>query len=267
MKGNFFLADLHRWHLFEINELATCPRVVRELVTGIIEATTAIFRPYSPKVRLLVRAMQSTKTQQIIDLCSGNGGPWFHLAGEIGQEMELPVSVVLTDKFPSREARQRTELMDGFMYVSDSVDARHVPKQFQGIRTLINGLHHFQPEDVKAVLKDAVTNGQPIAVFEILQRNILALIHAFLLPISVFFLTPFVRPFSWWRMVLTYVIPLASLVLLWDGVVSVLRCYLPSELREMADEIDGVSYQWEAGSYWHLMAPVTYMIGYPKKDK
>lgn len=87
------------------------------------------------------------------------------------------------------------------------------------------------------------------------------------LMLSVLFLTPFVRPFRWWRMVLTYIIPLASLVLLWDGVVSALRCYQPSELREMKDEIDGIPYQWEVGSYWHQTAPVTYMIGYPMEEK
>jgi len=128
---------------------------------------------------------------------------------------------------------------------------------------LFNGLHHFQPKDAKAVLQDAVANGQPIAVFEVLQRNGLTLVHAFLLPISVLLLTPLVRPLTWWRLLLTYVIPLAPLILLWDGVVSVLRCYRPEELRAMADELVGVPYHWEAGSYWRRSAPVTYMIGYP----
>jgi hypothetical protein len=263
--GICYYAAKKRSHLFEIHELAACPRVVRELVTGFIEATTAIFRPYSPKAPLLVNAMRSVNTQQIIDLCSGNGGPWFHLASEIEREIELPVSVVLTDKFPSSEAQQRIELMNGITYIGDSIDARHVPEALQGVRTLFNGFHHFQREDAKAVLQGAVANGHPIAVFEIAQRNILTLIQAFLLPLSVLLLTPFVRPFEWWRMVLTYVIPIASLVLLWDGVVSVLRCYRPSELEEMVEELDGMPYRWEIGSYLHLTVPVTYMIGYPSK--
>jgi len=86
------------------------------------------------------------------------------------------------------------------------------------------------------------------------------------LPISVLLLTPLVRPVTWRRLLLTYVIPLAPLVLLWDGVVSVLRCYRPEELRAMADELVGVPYHWETGSYWHRTAPVTYMIGYPIEE-
>lgn len=256
---------MKRLHLFEIHELAACPQVARELVTGFIELIVTIFRPYSPKAPLLLRAMRSVNTQKIIDLCSGNGGPWFHLSSEIEREIESPLSVVFTDKFPSREAQQRIELIDGITYIGDSIDARHVPKALQGVRTLFNGLHHFQREDAKAVLQGAVANGQPIVVFEMAQRNILSLIQAFTLPVSVLLFTPFVRPFKWWRMILTYVIPLASLVLLWDGVVSVLRCYQPSELQEMAEELDGMPYHWEIGSYLHLTVPVTYMVGYPRK--
>ncbi|MBN2563470.1 MAG: hypothetical protein JXQ75_21330 [Phycisphaerae bacterium] len=257
---------MKRRQLFEIHELPACPQVVRELVTGFLEAMTALFRPYSPRMRLLVRAMRSTNTRQFVDLCSGNGGPWLHLARQIEQETGQAVSVVLTDKYPSREARRRTELTGGLSYLGDSVDARRVPEHLRGVRTLFNGLHHFRPADAKAVLQDAVAGGQPIAVFDVLQRNGLTLVQALLLPISVLLFTPVVRPVKWWRWVLTYVIPLAPLVALWDGVVSVLRCYRPEELRAMADELVGAPYHWEAGSYRHRSAPVTYMIGYPVEE-
>jgi len=93
---------MKRRHLFEFHELPACPQVLRELVTGFLEAITALFRPYSPKKDFLLRAMRSTNTEQFVDLCSGNGGPWFHLAQQIEQETGRRVSVVLTDKFPSR---------------------------------------------------------------------------------------------------------------------------------------------------------------------
>ena len=257
---------MKRHQLFEFHELAACPAVVRQLVTGFLEAVSALFRPYATKTDLLIRAMRSANTKQFVDLCSGNGGPWFHLARQIGRETGQAVSVVLTDKFPSREAGFRARSANGITYSDEPVDARCVPARLQGVRTLFNGLHHFPPEDAKAVLQDAVAKGQPIAVFEILQRNWLTLIHAFSLPISVLLFTPLVRPLRWWRLLLTYVIPVASLILLWDGVVSVLRCYRPEELRAMADELGGMRYHWEAGSYWHRSAPVTYLVGYPVQE-
>ena len=101
-----------------------------------------------------------------------------------------------------------------------------------------------------------------IRLGDVLQRNWLTLLHALLLPISVLVFTPLARPVSWSRLLLTYLIPIASLLVLWDGVVSVLRCYRPDKLRAMAARLGDVSYRWEAGSYWHLGAPVTYLVGY-----
>ena len=147
---------------------------------------------------------------------------------------------------------------------SPRLDARHVPRRLRGVRTLFNGLHHFRPNDAQAILQDAVAQGQPIAVFELLQRNWPTLLQALFLPISILIITPLVRPMTWSRLLLTYVIPVASLLMLWDGVVSVLRCYRPEELRAMAAELDGPTYRWEAGSYWRRGAPVTYIVGYPR---
>jgi len=253
---------MKRRHLFEFHELPACPAMLRQLVTGFLEAIVRLFRPYSPKMDLLICAMRSSGAAHFVDLCSGNGGPWFQLARQVEQEAGYPVSVVLTDKFPSGEAKARAESVAGLTYLDDSVDARRVPEPLLGVRTLFNGLHHFRPEEVRAVLQDAVAKGQPIAVFETLQRNWLTMIHPLLLPISVLLFTPLVRPLTWWRLLLTYVIPLASLLLLWDGAISVLRCYRPEELQKMAEEFTGNRYRWEAGSYWHRSLPVTYLVGY-----
>src|SRR5690554_5174493 len=162
---------MKRCHLFEFHELSACPAVLRQLVTGFLEAIVRLFRPYSPKIDLLVCAMRSSGTTKFVDLCSGNGGPWFQLARQVEEETGQSVSVTLTDVFPSSEARVRAESVAGLTYLRDSVDARRVPEQLQGVRTLFNGLHHFRPEEVRAVLQDAVAKGQPIAIFETLQRN------------------------------------------------------------------------------------------------
>jgi hypothetical protein len=254
---------MKRRHLFEAHELSVCPQAVRELVTGFLEMVAALFQPYSPKSGLFVRAMRSTNASQFVDLCSGNGGPWLVLAQEIERQTGQSVSVVLTDKFPSQETRRRNDALEWLTYIEYPVDARCVPGHLRGVRTLFNGLHHFQRDDAKAVLQDAVANRQPIVVFESLQRDWFALAQALMLPVCVLFLTPFVRPLRWSRLVLTYIIPLAPLILLWDGVVSVLRCYRPDELRAMTDELSGDSYHWEFGAYRHLSVPVTFMVGYP----
>ena len=257
---------MERHHLFEFHELPGCPQVLRCLVTAYLEMVTALFRPFSRErdLDLLVRAMRSTGAARFVDLCSGNGGPWFYLLQQIERTAGEEVSVVLTDRFPSSEAARRAELTRGLHYVYESVDARCVPERLRGVRTLFNGLHHFNPEDARAILRDAVDQGQPIAVFEMLQRNWLTMFRALLLALSVPLLTPLVRPLSWWRLLLTYLIPVAPLLLLWDGAVSALRCYRPEELRTMVDGLGGLRYTWETGTYWCHTVAVTYIVGYPE---
>ncbi|MBN2580569.1 MAG: hypothetical protein JXB10_16410 [Pirellulales bacterium] len=156
---------MKRHHLFEFHELPACPGALRQLVTGFLEAVTSLFRPYSPGIDLLVRAMQSTGAEQFVDLCSGNGGPWFHLADQIEQKTGRAPAIVLTDKFPNREAALRAELVPGLTYDGESMDARNVPERLRGVRTLFNGFHHFRPADAQAILQDAGAKGQPIVIF------------------------------------------------------------------------------------------------------
>ncbi|NOT61867.1 MAG: class I SAM-dependent methyltransferase, partial [Acidobacteria bacterium] len=78
-------------------------------------------------------------------------------------------------------------------------------------------------------------------------------------------LTPFIRPFRWTRLLWTYLLPVVPLVVVFDGVVSVLRSYTVAELQAFAAELSGSGYEWDVGETaaqgWR--APVTYLIGYP----
>jgi hypothetical protein len=61
----------------------------------------------------------------------------------------------------------------------------------------------------------------------------------------------------------TYAIPIAPVVVFWDATVSLLRCYSVDEMRELVATLEGPPYRWEAGTYRHRGAPVTYLVGYP----
>ena len=54
-----------------------------------------------------------------------------------------------------------------------------------------------------------------------------------LTPFAVWLMTPFMRPFRWSRLLLTYPLPLVPLTCLWDGIVSQLRAYTADELVEL----------------------------------
>ena len=49
-------------------------------------------------------------------------------------------------------------------------------------------------------------------------------------PLVTLLVVPFLRPFRWAWIPLTYLIPIIPLFIVWDGLVSCLRCYNQDEL-------------------------------------
>ena len=77
--------------------------------------------------------------------------------------------------------------------------------------------------------------------------------------------TPFVRPFRWSRLILTYLLPILPLLCLWDGIVSCLRTYSPRELRQLVRDLESDDYRWEVGEFRFAGTPlsVPYLLGWP----
>ena len=181
------------------------------------------------------------------------------------REVGVEVEVLLTDKYPNLEAFRRAHhLSNGSIgFITHSVDARHVPPHLLGIRTLFNSFHHFTPNDARAVIRSAVLVKQPIAVFELPERKLSVILPTILTPLLVLLATPFIRPFRWGRIVYTYLLPLIPLTCLWDGFISQLRAYTPSELRQLGADVSA-QYVWVSGKV-ALTGParLTYLVGYP----
>jgi hypothetical protein len=108
-----------------------------------------------------------------------------------------------------------------------------------------------------------VARGQPVAVYEIVAREPLALAGMGLVPWHVALSMPFVRPFRPEWLALTWLFPVVPLLALWDGVVSCMRVYSVDELRDLTKDLDG--FVWEAGRLDMGLVPVqgTYLLGRP----
>ena len=179
----------------------------------------------------------------------------------------LDVDALLTDRYPNMEAFARiAESSDGVIsYHAAPIDARDVPPDLRGVRTIFNAFHHFRPADARKVIRSAVDSGQALAVFEVPERRIPVVVMTLLAPLMVLLTTPFIRPFRWRRLVFTYLAPLVPLTCLWDGVVSQLRAYTPRELRQLARDAGGTEYAWTAGKVdvGSIPARLTYLLGRP----
>ena len=235
-----------RLQLFEIHDQAWCPRSLRDALTDFLEFTINLGRSYDAVTPLLRDAIARAGATRVVDLCSGAGGPWRTLRHAIS------VPVVLTDKFPNRPT-------------TEPVDATAVPTHLLGFRTLFTSFHHFRPALARAILADAVRQGQGIGVFEISRRAPREIAVIALTWLAVIAFVPFIRPFRWSRLLWTYLPPVLPLVGLFDGVVSCLRTYSPTDLRELLRGLD--TYDWQVGETRSPWSPlrVTYLVGVPKR--
>src|SRR5215468_1874364 len=88
-----------RLHLFELEDQPWLPGIVRDLATDYLCFIQATFRLYRPILPLLAEALRVTNQRQIVDLCSGGGGPVLEIQ-EALSAAGLSISVTLTDRFP-----------------------------------------------------------------------------------------------------------------------------------------------------------------------
>jgi hypothetical protein len=256
---------LPRLQLFELEDLPWFPRTIRDCATDYLRFVEARFALHQPLVPLLRQALDASSVRQVVDLCSGAGGPVAALSAALAMDGR-GVHFTLTDKYPNIAAFQTLALLHegSVSFVAESIEATHVPASLHGFRTMFNAFHHFAPRDAVAVLRSAVDAGEPIGVFEIPDRTIATLAPLLLTPLFVFAATPFIRPFLWRRMLWTYILPLVPATCWWDGLVSQMRAYTVSELEALARTAGG-GYEWRAGRVPLGVTPgcVTYLIGIP----
>ena len=84
-------------------------------------------------------------------------------------------------------------------------------------------------------------------------------------PVAVLALMPFARPFRIPYLVFTYLIPLLPFIILWDGMVSILRIYSPGEMKKLTEDLQAPDYAWEIGriQLFSILDGLPYLIGRP----
>ena len=252
--------------LFEFEDLAWFPRSWRRYIADLLQFYGVKFNPYGPVVPRLKQVLEQLNCRHIVDLCSGSSGPLLLIRRQL-EEQDYPVTITLTDFFPDREAFQQAAAAAGgaIAFVETPVDARAVPPELTGFRTLFASFHHFDPAGAKQILADAARRGEGIGVFEFTGRSPLQFLPMLISPLTFWLFTPWLRPLSWARLFWTYLVPIVPLVGVWEGVASNLRTYSPAELRELVAGIEG-DYTWEIGQVRSRGGYlITYLFGYPRQ--
>lgn len=254
-----------RLQLFEFTDLAGLPAPIRrwlgDYLRGIV-TLTRIFEPAAPRIASLLRG---AGTDQVIDLCSGAGGPWPALGPCVEAALGRPIHVHLTDLHPDLdawawlEARAEGEVTGH----SGPVRADQVPDALPGVRTIFDGFHHLPPAAARAVLADASRRRVPLLAGEAVERSLPGLVGVLFSPLLVWLVTPFL-PVSIPRLLLTYVVPVVPLLVLWDGVISVFRSYRPEELLALAAGLPG-DMVWTVERARRRGPSATFLTGTPRQ--
>ena len=256
---------MRRREWFELHDHRLFPGFLRDLVTDALEAIWNYTNSYRVIVPRLRAAMEDAGTHRVVDLCSGGGGPWIRLRKQFATTEGFPISVSLTDKYPNERTWTRSRFATGVEFYSAPVDARQIPADLEGFRTIFSTFHHFNPEAARAMLTDAVNRHQGIAVFEAAKRSFRRMFATAAVPFLCWRVTPQIRPLRWSRILWTYLLPIVPITLFVDGILSCVRAYSLEDLRELTEGLGGDDYRWEIGEQSGGRIGITYLIGRPLK--
>lgn len=260
---------MERKELFEFIDLKWWPKLFRSMTTDFLHSVIEKYQPYSPKVDLISKAILSTNSNTIMDMCSGSLGPWLHLKKQVEQKTDKCLDLILTDKYPNNTMLNKVKKLGFLTYYPHPVDTRDIPCSLKTTtRTIFNGFHHFSPYDAQKIISNSIKDKQPIIIFELLRRSWAdVLIVTFFTPFFVWFFMLYLMKPTFTNIFFTYIIPIFPFVFTWDTIVSNLRSYTEKELKAMVKKVDtSHSYICHVGRYRYKRLPVLYLIAYPKKQ-
>jgi hypothetical protein len=200
--------------LKELEDHSFFPAVLRNYQTEFIGFLVSRFRVYNGFVRY-IKSLSLTP-QPVYDLCSGSGEP----AISIFMKSTSFTSLTLSDKYPnpSRYPDER------IFYEPQTKDVLEMEFSRANYYTMFNALHHFSDLEKVQIAKRILAADSTAFFVEILEPNILSFFKVIILTTAgTLFFTPFVKPFSIRRLLLTYVLPVNIFTITFDGIVSVFK--------------------------------------------
>lgn len=256
---------MKRWDLPEIEDWQGLPAWLRDAVTGYLRVAISLSKPYAAAAPVLAELLRESGWNRIVDLASGGGGPWPELVEELASALGEPPTVILTDIQPNQTAATELERLPGVTYLREPVSALEIPPRLEGVRTIFTGLHHFDEEEVRSILRAAQEARIPFLAAEATHRSVRGILTTLFVPLLVLGLMPRVRPRRALPLLLAYLPPIMPLLILWDGFASTMRTYRAEELRSFIRDIEVPGYSWrvEERPVPGAPIPVTLVVGRP----
>jgi hypothetical protein len=263
---------MKRVHVPEIEDLQWFPSKIRDSMTRLIVVFARKFGVVPVLASLVARAVKERELTRVVDLGSGSGGSMPEVIEQV--RAQAPgVELVMTDKFPNRDAIERFRGHPHVRYASESVDATDLATAPAGLKTMVNCFHHMRVPQARAILESAHRERQPILIYEMADNAVPFPLWLLFLPLGLaivfvmsLVLTFGVRPLTARQLVFTFAIPIIPICYAWDGQASLPRIYTLGDLDELLAGLHSDDYVWEKG---HAKTAAgkrkgIYLLGLPK---
>ncbi|KAL6716887.1 hypothetical protein ACLMJK_004799 [Lecanora helva] len=259
-----------RFHLAEIEDQSWCPSWLRESSHSSLAQMwkTQSSKKGSPAEQacdIIFENIDDVSNFTFIDACAGAGGPTPLMEARLNQVLKAqgkaPAPFILTDLYPDLNAwKSIVKKSENISYFEKPIDAtkaqRLAAPNRKEARTYNLCFHHFDDPAAKKVLRSAVEEADAFFIFEMTQRNFMALMNT-----SIVILSPLITTliFFWnspIHLIFTYLIPLVPLFYAVDGYVSCIRTRTPEETTALLKgQPDLDLSEWEFRSGERMVLP------------
>lgn len=260
------LNAMKRIQLFEIEDQSLFPAWIRDSMTKLINVMHKFLETKKDLSGLLKKVMDKTGKSQIVDLCSGAGGPVIDSVDIL--KKEIKINLTLTDLYPNKKiaTQLNSDSDDSVSYMETPVNAVNVPENLDGIRTMVCSLHHMKPKTVEEILSNAQEAKEGFCAIEISDNSFPKILWWVSIPftfITCLIITPMAKGLTVQQVIFTYLIPIIPVFFAWDGAVSNARTYTMNDIEIILSKIRKPEYTWEPGVLKGKKAKKMYLIGYP----
>jgi hypothetical protein len=197
----------------ELEDRSWFPAFLRNHQTEFLAFIAKVFHLYEPIKPLILAKLNERGAMNWTDTCSGSGGPIIAL--------NIPHKTLLTDLYPPEMARDLSIFID---YHPNPIDISKTLPPGKGLITMFNSFHHFDDDTKEKILNNTIEAGRPFLFTELLQPDIKSfLLVCFSTTLGHWLMVPFMKPFNWKRIFFTYIIPIHTITIFIDGIISVCK--------------------------------------------
>lgn len=239
--------------LKELEDYPWFPSYLRKMqleYVGWISVQLSLYHP-------LLKLLQQFPSNKWIDLASGSGWPAFYLQKNASDQIHY----TLTDLYPDSVSNEVSK------YVNVEVEPLNllefepeVGKQY----SMFNAFHHFTSPQQKEILKKIKEAKSSCIIAEVLEPSWLCFLQVTLAALIVQPLSAWaIRPFSFIRILTTYIIPIQLITVAWDGWLSVLKSKSLKQYKALVSDLSDTQYSIEVKRIKQLRGNLIVILAQP----